>query len=33
MVAVCQGYLANAGLFGWLTLEEYLQGAAAVFAG
>lgn len=33
MVAVCQGYLANAGLFGWLTPEEYLQGVTAIFAG
>jgi AcrR family transcriptional regulator len=30
MVAICQGYLANAALFGWLSPEEYLETAAAL---
>lgn len=33
MVAIIQGYLANAGLFGWLTPEEYLESATALLAG
>ena len=28
MSVLCQGYLANAGLFGWVTPEEYLATAA-----
>ncbi len=32
MVAILQGYLANAGLFGWLTPKEYLESATALLA-
>jgi AcrR family transcriptional regulator len=31
MIALCQGYIANAALFGPRPVEEYLRDAAAVF--
>jgi AcrR family transcriptional regulator len=33
MVALCQGYLANQGLFGWMSPEEYLDRVSALLAG
>ena len=31
-VVMCQGFLANAALFGWMTGEEYLNAAERAFA-
>ena len=31
-VIMCQGYLANSALFGWMTGEEYLDAAERAFA-
>lgn len=31
MIVLCQGYLANTGLLGWVTPEEYLATAAELF--
>jgi AcrR family transcriptional regulator len=33
MIALCQGYLANAGLFGWMSPEEYLERVSGLLAG
>ena len=33
MIAVCQGYLANAGLFGGMSPEEYLERLSGLLAG
>jgi hypothetical protein len=31
-VILCQGYLLNSALFGWMTGEEYLDAAERAFA-
>ncbi len=32
MIVMCQGFIANSGLLGWITFDDYLDTAAAMLA-